>query len=224
MKKRKIHWFNLLLAIFFVGCSTTRFQATFFESPPEIDTRTKPIELQEKKSYEFNEGEISFDNLFDGARMNSVEQENDSSFTVYITPENRPINPSPWYAFRIVTHDHQNLTVQIDYDKVKHRYQPKLSSDGKTWREIPAEGITLNVDSTSATFNFPVLSDTTWVAAQEIENSKKVIAWCKSLEKEGSFHLYQIGKSKLDRPLYIMDSSPDDPEKKPIIGICRNNC
>ena len=42
-------------------------------------------------------------NDFDGARLNNVIQKNDSTFILSVLPENIPINPSPYYAFKVIS-------------------------------------------------------------------------------------------------------------------------
>lgn len=212
-------YFYILASVILTGCSTIRYQATRFEPPPEIDTKTKPIEYQEKKSYEFNSGQVHFDNLFDGARMNSCKQVDNTTFSISISPENRPINHSPWYAFRIVSNRNQYLTVLLEYDEAKHRYRPKLSTDGEHWTELPAESVVPNADSTTVLINFPVTTDTTWIAAQEIINSKRIFDWCHQLKTKNLVNLQQFGNSKLNRPLYVMDTDPDAPKGKPTVVI-----
>lgn len=219
MKIGRAYVISILVGAIITGCSTTRYQATWFEPPPEIDTKTKPIEFQGKKSYAFNSGEIHFDNLFDGARMNSCEQVDNTTFSISITPENSPINPSPWYAFRIVSNRYQYLTILLEYADVKHRYHPKLSTDGKKWTLIPAESVVANADSTTVFINFPVTTDTTWIAAQEVISSKHVFSWCKQFEKKNLVQLQQIGNSKLDRPLYMMDTDLEVSKNKPTVII-----
>ncbi len=217
-------FFYILTAFILSGCSTTRYQATFFEPPTNIDTRTRPIEFQEKRSYTFNSGEIHFDNLFDGARMNSCEQVDNTTFLISITPENSPINHSPWYAFRIISNRYQYLTILLEYTGAKHRYIPKLSTDGEKWTEIPEDKVVLNADSTTVLINFPISSDTTWIAGQEIINSKRVVSWCRSLEEKDGVRLTQVGVSKLNRPLYMMDTSPNGPKGKPtVVILCRQH-
>ncbi len=219
MKPRVLTFFYILVVVVLTGCSTTRYQATFFKPPNEIDTKTKPIEYQEKKSYTFNSGQVLFDNLFDGARMNSCEQIDNTTFSISITPENKPINSSPWYAFRIISNRNQYLTILLNYDTVKHRYHPKLSTDGEQWSKIPAESVVPNADSTTVLINFPVTTDTTWIAAQEIINSKHIYTWCQQFEKKNLVQLQQIGNSRLNRPLYMMDTDLDGSKKKPTVVI-----
>ncbi len=221
---KKLNVLLILAVLFLYNCSPTRYQASFFEPPAEIDTSTKPIEYQEKRSYTFNSGQVIFDNLFDGARMNSCEQIDNTTFSISITPENKPINHSPWYAFRIISDRSQYLTILMKYDSVKHRYPPKLSTNGNDWTAIPAESVVPNSDSTTVFINLPVTTDTTWIAGQEIINSHHVHTWCKQFEEKNLIQLQQIGISKLNRPIYVMDTEPDRYKKKPtLVILCRQH-
>jgi len=69
-----------------------------FEEP--VDTKSKEITYQTKKSYQFDELELWVSNEFEGARLNNAVQENDSTVMLYFDSENTPINLSPYYAFK----------------------------------------------------------------------------------------------------------------------------
>jgi len=58
-----------------------------FEEP--VDTKSKEITYQTKKSYQFDELELWVSSEFDGARPNNVVQENDSTVMLYFDPEIR---------------------------------------------------------------------------------------------------------------------------------------
>ena len=73
-----------------------------------------------------------FSNDFQGARLNDVIKKNDSSFIISIFPENEPINPSPFYAFKAWSRSSKNIFIEFNYPEgYKHRYFPKIFSDGK---------------------------------------------------------------------------------------------
>ena len=77
-------------------------QAQFAQEPAQaVDTTTRPVEKQIKRVFEFSADGVSFSNEFDGARLNSVARFGDGQYMITITPENAPINPSPWYAFKV---------------------------------------------------------------------------------------------------------------------------
>ena len=70
-----------------------------FEGQPPVvelvDTTTKPIEKQLRKTFAFKDDGVYFSNEFDGARLNKIERTGENSYTILITPENAPINMSP---------------------------------------------------------------------------------------------------------------------------------
>ena len=87
----RIHSF--IYCTIFLACASTP-KITFEDY---VDTKSKNIRFQEKKVFSFSESGVYFSNNFKGGRLNSVEQLNDSTFTLSIYPENEPINPSPFY-------------------------------------------------------------------------------------------------------------------------------
>jgi len=104
------------------------------EPAKKENTETVPIQLQYKGTFNLGEG-IHISNQFEGARLNGVARTNDSLITVLITPENSPINMSPWYAFKLWSEKQQDLYIRLSYpEEAKHRYHPKKSSDGLNWR------------------------------------------------------------------------------------------
>src|SRR5687768_9445625 len=89
----------LFLAFFIPTLAQTGGQAQ--ETPNIVDTTSRPIERQVKKTFSFETDGVYFSNEFDGARLNNIERTAPNSYTITITPENAPVNMSPWYAFRV---------------------------------------------------------------------------------------------------------------------------
>ncbi|MGB1449551.1 MAG: hypothetical protein ACPG8F_06895 [Flavobacteriaceae bacterium] len=87
---------GFLLACSF-SCSPSKVP---FERP--VDTTSRPINRQIKQRFSFDKAGVSFSNQFDAARLNGVRQKNDSTYRLWITPENSPINNSAYYAFEIL--------------------------------------------------------------------------------------------------------------------------
>lgn len=54
---------------------------------------------------------ISFDKNFSGGRFTECKQISKDQFLLTLTPENTPINNSPWYAFKVSAKEEQNITV-----------------------------------------------------------------------------------------------------------------
>lgn len=219
MKQYIRHFCVFVIVSLLLSCSSTRYTAVSVDYEPPIDTRSKEIAYQQKMKYSFNEGSISFDNLFDGARLNNCTQDNDSTFIIQIEAENTPINSSPWYAFRVVSTKHTNILINISYEEVRHRYHPKISRDGKTWTNIKEEYLCLASDTMGISIRHRTDSDTTWISAQEIENSGNVISFWKKQAEKQDFTFKTIGESALGRPLIMLDLYNGEKKGKPIIVI-----
>lgn len=199
---RKIISLISFLAISFSGCKVYKSQN--FDYPRNIDTSTKEIEVQEKKVYAFTELDVYADNQFEGARLNNFTNTNDTSFTALITPENEPINQSPWYAFKLWSNETKNISITLDYQDYQHRYIPKLSDDRINWKHLSREDIILNEDSTEATFSIQITKDTLWVSGQELNTSSDINSWVNTLEKQSYLTASSAGKSKLGREIPVV--------------------
>ena len=102
----------------------------------KVSTETVPIQLQYRGTFDLGEG-VYITNKFEGARLNGVARTSDSLITVLITPENAPINMSPWYAFKIWSDTECRIFLKLIYpEHAGHRYLPKLSKDGLTWESV----------------------------------------------------------------------------------------
>ena len=77
-------------------CKTILFLGLFIRSSSApkvlfkdaVNTKTKLIRYQDKKTFTFSSSGVSFSNQFNGARLNAVDQLNESVFIVTIFPEN----------------------------------------------------------------------------------------------------------------------------------------
>tara|TARA_R100001369_G_scaffold67879_1_gene95266 strand:- start:164 stop:454 length:291 start_codon:yes stop_codon:yes gene_type:complete len=86
-----------------------------------------PIKRQYKGIFYLPNG-IHISNDFAGARLSVVALTNNNLVTVLIAPENKPINMSPWYSFKIRSESKKRISLKLTYsDNTFHRYYPKLS-------------------------------------------------------------------------------------------------
>ena len=192
----------------------------------KVSTRTVPIQKQVKGTFDLGEG-VFASNQFEGARLNGIARTGDKHFTALITPENTPINPSPWYAFKLWAEAPQQIQLRLTYlNGVLHRYVPKLSQDGRNWKPISLdhyqEEIKLGPDNsrglpTSVTLNIQIGPDTLWVAAQELRTSTHNKAWIDSLTQLSFVEQFEIGKSREGRPLYMLKIGSADDSKMNIV-------
>jgi len=204
-----------LFSLLMIGCGTTKLKT--FEFPNPKDTSNHEIEYQEKKEY--NIGEIFADNLFDGARLNDFIQLNDSTFQATILPENEPINDSPYYAFRIWSKEAQKINLQLNYPTTKHRYWPKISTDGKNWKPIDSTYFKLLDSGKNALLTLSVDKNKLWIAAQELNTSTDAKNWAKKISTHKDVRYKTVGKSKLDRDLIALDIYQNEVKNKEMIVI-----
>ncbi len=120
--------------------------------------------------------DVKLYNNFDAARVDRCEI-SDDGFRLTILPEATPINPSPWYAFRLEADQQQTVTVTLNYPNFKHRYPAKTSLDKKQWTRLPDEQITINQASDEAILAIPVSNNPLYVSAQELITATDYQHW-----------------------------------------------
>ena len=209
----------LLLFVLFISCkSTSVLTPAKHEYARPVDTTPKPISNQKKGIYNF-EG-LSVRNDFPSARLNSMTQENDSTYTANIWPENFPINPSPWYAFKLWSETVRTVYINLDYSNgAKHRYSPKLSKDGENWSLLDSTLVQRDTDSTSAQLKLQVGKDTLWLAAQEIQDHRRVGEWVQKMAQNELVNFNSAGKSIENRDLYHLNLSKGLNKDKPTVLV-----
>ncbi len=207
------------------------------EPAKEVVTVSKKIDTITQRRYTFDSNRLLFSCDFLAGRFNNVSQKNDSVFTVLISAENYPINPSPWYAFYVTAQQSKKIIVELTYTKSKHRYYPKMSTDGKNWKPVDSSmveyiqpgtekfGVGSNPVSALVRLNINK-GDTVWLAAQEITSSKDVYDWIDELPdnkkiKHGiagystygkPINYFTIGKIKKNKPSVVIISRQHPPE------------
>jgi len=209
----KASQFIALLISFSILFSCTQKEQKWKGQAPikKVSTLTRPIQYQVKKIYELENG-IYLSNQFDGARLNGVAQTKENEVTVLITPENTPINSSPWYAFKIWSEKEKNIQLKITYNEgVAHRYYPKISKDGIIWNKVDTLAFCTDTLSLAkgespkhCTIDLSLGTDTTWIAAQELIVSKDINKWAKNLATNQFVNQSEIGKSKEGRPVQLL--------------------
>ncbi len=193
----------ILLAIFiiFTSCKVQKLKTFDYDEP--VDTSTKTIQYQQKKTYKL--GNVYADNLFDGARMNNFEKLNDSVFRVTILPENEPINASPHYAFNIWSDSLKSIFLQLNYPTARHRYWPKYSVDDKSWFRLDSSNVGLSEVDSIVELKIKLSSKKLKIAAQEIKTSTYVRSWAMKQANNVDVKYITIGKSKLNRNLIMLE-------------------
>ncbi len=213
MNKNKI-WAIGILALTLASCKTT----SPLPFPTPIDTSDKPISLQEKKTYKIDG--ISASNEFQGARLNDFEKINDSTYRVTILPENKPINPSPHYAFSIKSDSERKIDLEIFYDDYDHRYWPKIGYGNDRYERIDSSLVDTLKGGNLLNIHLELDDRNTYIVSQELRTSAHNKRWIKELQdKHPHIRQASIGQSKLGRDIYFMDLGEGDTKSKPAIVI-----
>ncbi|MFT3826615.1 MAG: M14 family metallopeptidase [Chitinophagaceae bacterium] len=193
------------------SCKTAKpvSQATVNSQPAAIK-----INLQQRRTYSFSDGTVQFSNQFAGARVNNIEQQDNSHYTITISPENTPVNPSPWYAFK-VWGKQQTIDVQMKYVGTRHRYDPKISKDGgKTWEDL---AVKKSKTDSNAGFQLSISADTLLVAAQELMPAAMGYQWIDSLATLPFIHKEIVGYSIMGKPIVALNTTGSSGKKQIII-------
>jgi len=207
----------LFLFVFFILVGCTGAKPVHFKS--YIDTTSRPINYQPKKTYELKDIGVYASNEFDGARLNGFEKINDSTALVFITPENIPINPSPYYAFKAWAKTNKPFYFTFNYPKgFKHRYIPKLEIDG-VWTAIDSTNVFTKDSIVTIKLNLSI--EPQIVAAQEIQSSADVKKWYTQIVSSNKdvVNYKIIGKTVMGRDLPVLDIYKENTKKKPVIVL-----
>jgi hypothetical protein len=208
-------WHLSLVLIFLICLPQDFFAQTderFKGQPPIalVSTVAKPVQKQWKGEFTFDEGSLRFNNDFDGARLNGVIQTNDSTYTALITSENTPVNMSPWYAFKVSSSKKRTIHLMLTYQKEgKHRYIPKLSTDGVRWKMIDSRQYVVHKEETeklglTAQLILDLNTEPLWVSSQELETTGRVHTWAMGLAKEKFITKSVIGRSREGRDMELL--------------------
>jgi len=193
----------LFLILLFACKSTKQWEG---QGPIQVvPTENREVTFQEKQVFRTPSG-VHFSNDFEGARLNGVEQVNDTLFRLEILPENTPINPSPWYAFKLWSEDSKDLWLEFTYGETGfHRYYPKVSQDGLEFNLVDSvDFVSAGERPKTAMLKVKSGADTLWVAAQDLVGTHDVEAWKDDLEKLSFVSTEIIGKSTQGRNLEVL--------------------
>jgi hypothetical protein len=208
---------SILVLLGLASCKSTSSQWEGQGPIQIIPTESTKIQLQQKKVFDLGNG-IYFSNQFDGARLNDALVVNDTLIRIRIDPENEPINPSPWYAFKVWSDQPAKYWIEFTYpERGFHRYFPKISWDGFDFQ---------NVDSTrfraeslpgkrpeTAYLQVDISSDTAWIAAQDLVGMSDVAVWKEELLKLDFVEKIEIGESSEGRTLEVLKIGEADDSK-----------
>src|SRR5690606_22404699 len=165
-----------------------------------VPTENRAVAKQWKGIFTDTDSSVFISNDFSGGRLNGMTRVNDTLYECLITSENTPVNESPWYAFKVWSKKNKTISIKLTYqNKVRHRYTPKISHDGVTWKSVEEGNKESTERKATYTFQIPVSANTTWISAQELVTSSHVDQWIASLEAISKIDT--MGYSHYGRPL-----------------------
>lgn len=151
---------------------------------------------------------------FDGARVNDCKI-NGNSISIKIKPENKPINDSPWYAFKLhaKSESKRDVRVRVKYYGGKHRYHPKVSEDGITWQTVP-----YRLKKGDLIFNVSLGNKPLLVAGQEIVSNHAYTNWMQAIKNRFQLTSIPLGQSVQGRAITALLSKGQSDKYLLVIG------
>ena len=147
-------------------------------------------------------GEVRFDVDFPGARLNECAQTGIDEYSIGVLPEAQPINPSPWYAFKVMAVSRRTISVYLHYGVHSHRYPPKVSQDGKTWTLLDKDSYQVLFAGKTLKLNLVVGPQPRYIAAQEVIDNRYYEQWADELAQLAYVEKSVLGKSTQDRSIF----------------------
>lgn len=162
---------------------------------------------------------FTVDDSFAGARRGGCRVLSDNHVELSIRPEDDGyINPSPWFAFKIVEPSDTTATVSLQYIGGRHRYIPKISTDGLNWLPVDVDNVKVSRKGTRATFDVPLTQGVTWVAAQELVTPTIYRAWNTRTAEQSDAELHLLGHSVGEQAIHYLVSNPDAKDVLLLVG------
>lgn len=157
----------------------------------------------DRQAFQFEEPHIEFSNQFSGARLSGCTRVSAGRYRLVVRPENMPVNNSAWYAFQVRSQQPRTIEVEMVYAAGVHRYVPKISRDGETWKSLDAKSF--HSGRRQLTMTLEVGPQPLWIAAQELVTLARVDDWMGELAKRPFVEKRQIGSSVQGRPICKLD-------------------
>lgn len=165
-------------------------------------------------------GNVTLTDDFPGARRGTCTVLGRDRVRLSIEREDDAVsNPSPWYAFRLEPERAARLAISLDYGTWRHRYEPKVSTDGRHWMRLPAESVTVSADGRTATIELAVGDGPRYVAAQEVLTLADYERWIEdAVVTTGAAAVSELGTSAAGRPIYLLDGVSPSPDVVLLVG------
>lgn len=194
----------VLLLVTALSCSNiTRISEV--HAPDLLDTSDKELADSGKRTRFFSDDGVYFSSDFDGGRAGRISRHSRGQYEIAISPENVPINDSPWYAFKLWSLSEQQISITLSYEHGSHRYHPKISSDGENWTPLATPQHFSGPGENQAKMIVDIGETPTWISAQELVTSTAIANWAETLAHRSYVELSTIGVSPLGKPILKLE-------------------
>lgn len=166
---------------------------------------TTSVQPPVRREFAFAADGVTFDARFPSARLDQCRRTAPDTFAAVITPENKPINPSPWFAFSVRANERKTIVVHLHCEGGPLRYRPKISIDGRSWITLPEEAFSAGESNGDGVIRLEVGPEPLWVSAQELIGVEQLEAWSRALDRLPFVTRAEIGRSLQDRPLHKLE-------------------
>jgi cytosolic carboxypeptidase protein 6 len=153
---------------------------------------------------------------FERAALASCRIDADGHVHVTIAPENRPINPSPWYGFVVASDRPDETRVTLEYEGGRHRYAPWLATPGAAPALLAADRVTVAADRGATSLRLPP-APAQLVIAQPPETVESVLAPFEARVRSQQLTRVDAGHSRARRPLAVYHHRPANPRGTVVI-------
>ncbi|WP_407353008.1 M14 family metallopeptidase [Luteimonas sp. R10] len=189
--------------------------------PPSVpeDPAAAAVRLQERREWAFAKDGVRFDNRLTAARLTGVTRTGAYTYVVDAAPETRPVNPSPWYGFRVAAERPATVRIAFRYPGFQHRYHPKLGSGDGRWRDASPEEFEPERDDAPATLRIEVGPQPLLVFAQPPLEPGDFEDWTDTIARGLPIERSVFGRSVQGRPLRMFEfGGSDDAPLLVVIG------
>lgn len=206
---RAARWLPAALALLVAGCASHQPidppEAAASVPPAAAPADVPQVAVQVRKAWRFDADGIRFDNLLPAARLSGVERLGEGRYRIDIAPETEPVNPSAWYGFRIHADAPRTLELRFAYAHGhRHRYVPKLSADGREWREAGGDEYRVDDDGV-AHLQLQLETGALHVSAQPPFLPGDFEAWSADVAARLGVEPRTFGSSVQGRPLHVFE-------------------
>ncbi|MEM7327590.1 MAG: M14 family metallopeptidase [Pseudomonadota bacterium] len=160
---------------------------------------------------------------FAAANMTSCKVLDDNAIEIQLSPENTPINASPWYAVRLTPIQSGKVRLVLQYEEHAHRYKPKISLDGESWTVLPDDRVDVKAAGYRVALDIDLNEQPLFVSAQELFTNAAHEAWTRTQAEKSYVTMSQIGASIEGRPLSMIRTEASIASPKTVMLVGRQH-